>query len=388
MRFPKFSFNRNARVQRLLKPQVEAPRYANPYFPKTKPTTQRAAVSWIKKDGWAWGIALVLLIGGFGFFFLRHSYFQITSIEVRGAQRISVDEVKQITQTVLEQQWLGVIPQSSFFILRTSRIDSALRSHLSQSLAIGELTITKHFPHTLTIQISERIPSMNWVSGDTWYVLDPNGVLLQAYAAPEEVDQALPTIIDLNQTPVQAKQQVVTADYVSFLRQLQSDFTLDTGLGLAHFKIPLITCQQKEFIAEQAINEELAQVEDDTVKNKIRVIQERFQAGEIDIDQSLQLIEEARQTTTQTEGEKQAQLQAHIAFKAQYVAAGCDLKLVLTDVVVNTVGDNAGYAVYLDSTLDLEAQLENLNTVIREKVTHPKAITYIDVRYTDRAYVK
>lgn len=387
MRFPKFSFNRQARVQRLLKPEPESPKYTNPYFPKTKLSTQAAATSWFKKEGWAWGIAAGLLLGGISFFLLRHSYFQITTIQVQGTERISADEVKQITQTVLNQHWLG-IPTDSFFVLRPGLVDQAIRQQLTSSLAVGELTITKHFPHTLTIQITERIPSMNWVSGETWYVLDPDGEILQAYATPEDIDHALPTIIDLNQTPVQAKQVVVTADYVSFLRQLQSSFTSETGLGLDHFEIPLITCQQKEFIAEQAINDELSQVADDAVKTQIRAIQERFQAGEIDIDQSLQLIEEARQGTGQTVAENEAQHQAHIAFKAQYVAAGCDLKLVLTDVAIRTIGDNAGFLVYLDSTLDINKQFENLKTVVREKVTNPKAISYIDVRYTDRAYIK
>lgn len=388
MQWPRFSFNRQARVQRLLKPEVEAPKYANPYFPKLKPSAQRVATSWLKKEGWAWGIASVLLVGGLGFFLLQHSFFQINSIDVQGTQRISADEVKKITQGVLDQKILWSIPESSYWVLRPRVVEDALRNQLTQRLALGEIKITKHFPHTLTIQITERIPSMNWVSGEIWYVLDPNGVILQAYAKSEDVDHALPTIVDLNQTPVQAKQQVVRPEYVSFLRQLQNDFTNGTGLGFDHFEIPMITCQQKEFIAEQAINDEISQVADDAVKTKIRAIQERFQAGEIDIDQSLQLIEEARQTATQTDAEKQAQHQAHILFKAQYVAAGCDLKSVLTDVGVRTSGDKAGFLVYLDSTIDLNKQFENLKTVLREKITNPKAITYIDVRYTDRVYYK
>lgn len=388
MRFPKFPFRRQARVHRLLKPEVTTPKYANPYFPKNTPTAQHATASWLKKDGWAWGIALVLLVGGLGFFLLQHSFFQINSIEVQGTERISADEVKKITQSVLDQKIFGFIPNSSYWVLRSNRIEDSLRGQLTQSLALGEVRITKHFPNSLTIQITEQIPSMNWVSGDTWYVLDPNGVILQAYAKPEDVDHGLPTIVDLNQTPIQAKQSVVKPEYVSFLRQLNTNFTNQTGLGLDHFEIPLTTCQQKEFIAQQAIQDELSQVADDAVKTKIRTIQERFQAGEIDIDQSLQMIEEARQTTEQTAEEAQAQHQAHVAFKAQYVAAGCDLKQVLTDVAVRTSGDNAGFLVFLDSTIDLATQFDNLKTVIREKVTSPKAVSYIDVRYTDRAYIK
>lgn len=388
MRFPKFPFHRQARLQRLLRPEIEKPKYTNPYFKKIQPSAQQATKSWLKKDGWAWGIALVLLVGGLGFFLLQHSFFQINSIDVQGTQRISADEVKKVTQSVLDQKILGYIPKSSYWVLRTSRVENALRGQLTQSLALGEIKITKHFPNSLTIQITEQIPSMNWVSGETWYVLDPNGVILQAYATPEEVDHALPTIIDLNQTPVQAKQSIVTPEYVLFLRQLQTDFSSQTGLGLDHFEIPVTTCQQKKFIAEQAIQDELSQEADDTVKTKIRAIQERFQSGEIDIDQSLQLIEEARQTTSQTEAEKHAQQQAHIAFKAQYVAAGCDLKQVLTDVAIRTSGDQAGFLVYVDSTIELSLQLENLKTVLREKVTNPKAVSYIDVRYTDRAYIK
>ncbi|MEK7540367.1 MAG: FtsQ-type POTRA domain-containing protein [Patescibacteria group bacterium] len=388
MKLSIFRPNKTARIQRMLKPASEAPKYANPYFPKVIPKKTSAATSWLRKDGWAFLIAAILIFGGGGFFMLKHSFFQITQIEVDGNQRITTEEINSLTNSILGLKALGFIPQDSYWTVRTSVVETLLRQQIKQSMAIDELTVTKKFPNTLSIHLRERVPSMNWVSGDTWYVLDPEGVIVQPYATEEERDLNLPTVIDQNQTPVQAKQQIVTAEYVDFLRELQTRFTPGTNLEIDHFEIPTITCQQKQFVAEQAIENELSQTQDSETKQKIRDIQERFQSGEIDIDTSLQLIQDIRLGEDASSQTKQAQEDAVIAFKAQYVAAACDLKTVLRDVGIRTKGDQAGFLVYLDSKLDLDAQMENLTTVIREKVPNPKSITYIDVRYTDRAYIK
>lgn len=388
MKFLSLRPNKTARIQRMLKPASEAPKYANPYFPKVKPKKTSAATSWLKKDGWAFLIAAILIFGGGGFFMLKHSFFQISQLEVDGNQRITTEEITTLTNNILELKALGFIPQDSFWTVRTSVVETLLRQQVKQSMAIDELSVTKKFPNTLSIHLRERVPSMNWVSGETWYVLDPEGVIVQAYASEAERDLNLPTVVDQNQTPVQARQQIVTADYVDFLRELQTEFTPGTNLEIDHFEIPIITCQQKQFVAEQAIENELSQAKDAETKQKIRDIQERFQAGEIDIDTSLQLIQDIRLGEDPSSQVKQAHAEATIAFKAQYVAAACDLKTVLRDVGIRTKGDQAGFLVYLDSQLDLGTQMENLTTVIREKVTNPKSVTYIDVRYTDRAYIK
>lgn len=383
-----FRLGRAQRVQRILTPQDKQPKYSNPYFPKAQLSVRKKAFNWFGSDGWAFGVAGCLVVGGIGFFLVKHSYFQITSIEVQGNQRISTEEIQNITLNTLNQPLLKFIPQDSYWVVRPQVIQNALLHQLKLAAAIDEITVQKKFPHTLRISLSERTPSMNWVAGETWYILDPEGVIVQAYATPEDQDQSLPRIIDLNQTPVQPKKQIVSSNYVNFLRSVQEKFSSVTGISIDHYEIPLITCQQKQFVAEKAIEEEIAQEENELIKEQMRDIQERFQSGEIDIDESLLLIEEVRQSGGQSEAETEVQKEAHIAFKAQYVAIGCDLHTVLTDVAVRTSGDQAGYLVYLDATLDLNTQLDNLNTVIQEKVTNPKALTYIDVRYTDRAYYK
>lgn len=388
MKFSIFRPNKTARIQRMLKPASEAPKYANPYFPKVKPKNTSAATSWLRKDGWAFLIAAILFFGGGGFFMLKHSFFQISQIEVAGNQRITTEEINSLINSILDLKTLGFIPQDSYWTVRTSVVETLLRQQIKQSMAIDELIVIKKFPNALQIHLRERVPSMNWVSGETWYVLDPEGVIVQPYATEEERDLNLPTIIDQNQTPVAARQQIVTPEYVDFLREVQTQFTAGTNLDIDHFEVPLTTCQQKQFIAEQAFENEISQVQDDEVKKKIRAIQERFQQGEIDIDTSLQLIQDIRLGENPSSQIKQAQEQAQIEFKAQYVATACDLKTVLKDVGIRTKGDQAGFLVYIDSTLDLNSQLENLNSVIREKVQNPKNITYIDVRYTDRAYIK
>lgn len=388
MRFSLKPFRKKGHVQRAFAHEPEPPKYANPYFPKVTPNKKQQATRWFKKDGWVWAIVLVAVLGGGGFFLFRHSFFQITDIEVEGNQRISTPVIVGIVNEELSKKGLGIIPLDSYWSVQTKKIDSHIRQQTQQTIPIEQLNVQKVFPHSLVIHIKERIPAMNWVSGGVWYVLDPHGVIAQQLDSPEQRDQSLPSIIDLNNTPIQEQQHVVNASYVDFVLELQNTFTSATGIGLDHFEIPVITCEQKQFVAAHEIEKEISAVEDESMKQQIRAVQEKFQAGEIDIDQSLQLIEDIRNTTPQDQKDIQAQKDAHIAFKAEYVAAGCDLKAVLKDVAIRTNGDHGGFLVYVDSSLNLQTQLTNLQQVIREKVTNPKAISYIDVRYTDRAYIK
>lgn len=378
--------NRKARVQRLLKPADEAPKYVNPYFqkPVEKPTSRFK--QWLKKDGWAFIIAGILVAGGLGFFLMRHQYFMISQVTVNGTQRISAEEVQAVIQDFMQLKRLGFIQQNTYWTLDSQRVEIYVKQRFHNNLALENVYANKDFPHTINVQIKERVPSMNWGNGGVWYILDPQGVIAQAYAPQQPLDTSLPTIIDLNQTPVEISQQLVSPEYVDFIRTLHGNFTVETGLAIEQFEVPVLTCQEKQFVAEEEIQQQLDEAVNEETKQKIRQVQERFKSGEIDIDTSLELLQEIK-TKEQPAAETEA-TDTVLAFKARYVATACDLVAVLNDVVIKTTGDTGGFWVIFDSSQDLDTQIGNLNTVIAEKVTNPLAVQYIDVRFADRAYIK
>jgi hypothetical protein len=61
----------------------------------------------------------------------------------------------------------------------------------------------------------------------------------------------------------------------------------------------------------------------------------------------------------------------------------CDYATVTRDISVVT---QQGVAIYFDTSLDLELQLNHLKQVLSSDIDDVSTIEYIDVRFTDRVY--
>lgn len=128
-------------------------------------------------------LCLVLLITGFSF--VISPAFSVGNIVVEGNKYLTVDEVYKIA---------GVPDKINIFRLNTNEI----QARLYKDLRVEKAEITRVFPSTIAIQLTERKP-VAYVACDYGFVeLDKDGMVLAAYKTVRTIDVPMITGITLH----------------------------------------------------------------------------------------------------------------------------------------------------------------------------------------------
>lgn len=119
--------------------------FRNPYFAKNRmPRRTRAP-----KTKLLIGALSLLSIAGI---FLFHPFFNITVLSFTGLQRIPYAEAKQLVTDALNQKKWFFFNNQNYFLTNLGAIERALREKYS----INQLSLKKHLPRTITINLKEK----------------------------------------------------------------------------------------------------------------------------------------------------------------------------------------------------------------------------------------
>jgi cell division protein FtsQ len=109
-------------------------------------------------------------------------YFEIQSVRVTGAERSGADSIIAAS---------GIRGQNYFFV------DSAAAAQRLRALPwVREARVTRRFPHSATITITERTPLGIWRVGAVAYLVDSEGMVLDA---PSDVSADSLPVVDAGQ---------------------------------------------------------------------------------------------------------------------------------------------------------------------------------------------
>lgn len=109
--------------------------------------------------------ALVLLIAGL--IFSLSGFFTVDSIEVSGNSRYTAEEIINMSHAVPGRN----------IIYQTDK--SSITEYLEQNPYIKSASVTRRFPSTLVINVTERSESLAFRYDDDYLVMDENGILLR-----------------------------------------------------------------------------------------------------------------------------------------------------------------------------------------------------------------
>lgn len=154
------------------------------------------------------GILLVLIILIAGFLFIRSSYFAVGSVIVEGNKYVSVEDVYRIAD----------IPDAvNIFNLNTSTI----KTRLLHDLRIAEADVSRQFPGTIVIRITERKPIAYVASNYGFLEIDRQGVVLAVYKNIKNVNVPMITGVRLdNQYVGDTIENTVIKSIVQYLSAL------------------------------------------------------------------------------------------------------------------------------------------------------------------------
>jgi cell division septal protein FtsQ len=120
-------------------------------------------------------------------------FFQVKYIEIVGNQAIDTTEIESLIWQSLDKNILLLFGRDNFWLLS---VDYLLKNIATQ-YSFEDITITKKFPHTLRLQIIERLGRLVWQANDQYYVIDANGVITRQLAGTNLIEQAdVPVVVD------------------------------------------------------------------------------------------------------------------------------------------------------------------------------------------------
>ncbi len=122
-------------------------------------------------------LTILILVVGSGIFYLISffSFFQIKEIEIRGNQKIFIEDIQKIIQNEINQKILS-FPTRSIFLADLTKIDKILSEEFPQ---IANLELERNFPNALTVIIKERKSVAIFYQKERQFVIDKEGVFFK-----------------------------------------------------------------------------------------------------------------------------------------------------------------------------------------------------------------
>jgi hypothetical protein len=350
---------------------------------------------WFMQDGWAViGIAL-LIVGSLGYYFFYSPSQRVSTVQVLETQFIDRAAVQEYIEDTLNQKKFFFLPGNSLVTISEEKLALDVESSFGENYALESVDIT--FDGTaMTVDVSERVPSVTWVAkgggkNERVYTVDQNGVVTSEIASRKEANSSYPLIVDRNRENLGIDWQVIAPEYIAFIMDMHTTFTDTTGYAVRRYDLPKIECHTKEYQAEEVFEKEIENEESQEAKDLKREVQERFQRGEITIDESIELLEQINSTGTETPDSEINGSQGNIErieFEAVNTPTECDLVKVAHDLYLQAEkpGNDDLFAVRFDVTQEAANQLQHVLTVLRTQIDDVQLIDYIDVRIPDRVY--
>lgn len=151
------------------------------------------------------------MLGIAGFLLFSPKY-RITHIEVNGLSYVTPTEFMDFVNQQLDDQTILKIHHKNIFLTG----ESGLRSAIESQYLFNSLTITKHFPDTLSFEVKEKNVIFRVRSIDHEYLIDDKGLVVEQFRNFTQrpnllqlTDQTTPEVADPN---ADASKKLVTFD--------------------------------------------------------------------------------------------------------------------------------------------------------------------------------
>ena len=187
-----------------------------------------------KKEGWRIGAGTfflwVLFFGTLFYTAFFSTFFLTGDPRITGMNEISEDVLRGFIDRELSRKYLRIFPRQNFFLVQPQDLEERLR--LEYPL-LAFASVTRVFPNSLSVEVTERKKIILWYSGDECYLIDEEGVAHDSTRAllPENMPYVL-SITDMSQRQVALGEKVFDADYGVFAIQTNELFPAQLGLGL------------------------------------------------------------------------------------------------------------------------------------------------------------
>lgn len=130
-----------------------------------------------------WQVILVLIVVSGLFYLVSFSpFFQITKVEIRGNEKISDQEIKEIIHPYVKHQIIFWQTRNIFL----ANLKETNNSLLEKFPEIVQVELKRSFPKTLIISIQERKPVAIFKHYDRQFLIDKEGIVFKEFIEGQE----------------------------------------------------------------------------------------------------------------------------------------------------------------------------------------------------------
>jgi hypothetical protein len=145
-------------------------------------------------------IAFIVVLGLL-YWLVTAPNFKVTQVNLKGNKYLDAKTVLSLTG----------VDQQNFFTLD----ENAVTQKLKTLTYISEVHVSKQFPNQITVDVSERTWKANWKIGNSFYMVDKDGVVLEAFTKLPDLAAALPVINSLDNKPLKVGEKVDSVAVIS-----------------------------------------------------------------------------------------------------------------------------------------------------------------------------
>lgn len=173
--------------------------YRNPYFQAPKAPTNKYIYM---------GAGSLVLFAAIFIYFFSYPAFKIRSVEIRGIQTSSNEQMKTEIRAYLNQSHFFVFHNTNRFLFSKK----SLQAFLENSFAFDQIDIRLK-KQTLSLTIKERTSDIIWKTNKELYLADLQGIVTKKI---DQIDPAkpLPIIVDRNNKVMSVGDQVLSEDQI------------------------------------------------------------------------------------------------------------------------------------------------------------------------------
>jgi cell division septal protein FtsQ len=289
---------------------------------------------------------LVLIALGVIYFLFFSPFFQIKTIQVRGQEKINLDQVSEIVRRVFSKKRWSFLPQNNYFLLSRGLVNEKLREEIEKVVGLENYQAHLVFPDQLNIELEESQPLAVLNARDDYYFLDKEGRVIQYLKEDEVGDELL--VVEQNRFLLRVPEPVIAPGAVQSLASIKNDLQA-IGVEIVNFQTPVVECP--EIIPEEP-----------------------------------QESDEENENANQNENDN-ANKNQNLNKNINEAADQCDPREELQKISEIQVVTEAGYLIYFETRHDIQNQVWKLKEVLEGKFkSGTGGLKYIDLRYENRVY--
>ena len=213
-------------------------KYRKPYRIKKKKSILKSRFFWLSILG-------LVILGGIFYLLVFSAFFRIEKVIVSGNEEIPKERIQDIVKENLERKII-FFKSKSIFLIDLKKIKENVLNILPP---IGEIEITRGFPDTLNLKVTERKEVGIFCHQDACFLLDKEGIIFEN--VPEEMQLLKIQKLNLDRE-IKLGERIIEKELIRPILEAETelrDYNPPTAHSCPDFKIT-----EFSIISEERIN--------------------------------------------------------------------------------------------------------------------------------------